>query len=348
MSAVEAKAIIKVKGLRKAGGNVSALRDYRVQEVYKSFISSQISERTAYEYDKRVREFFRLVLDKDVEHVTYEELRNIKKSDIKNDYVAMLMAKGNSGNTIDTKVRSVKSFYNELQSNDLKVNPMIFKMKFDIDVKHHNALSSDELQQLFEFMKGEKNLGIEKYLLAKTLFTTGNRRSATFGMTWNDNFIIRKDIDTHRDIHIIRVKDKGSKWIEKPISDEYYEELQQLNKGQKYVFEFSDRTMERALERFSKELGKKITMHGLKATAITLGYKMTRDINLCKQLGGHSSIVTTEIYLREEQSLVNQLSYNMSRTIDESILDEMDKYDFIEFLNQNEDIKTMMLLRLGK
>lgn len=347
MSAVEATKI-RIKGLRRERDNVSALRDYRVQEVYKSFIQSQRAKKTSSDYDMRVREFFTLVLDKDIEYVTYEELRNIKKADVKNEYVAMLMARGNVGNTIQTKLNSIRSFYNELQSNDFKVNPMIFKMKLDIDVNHHNAMTVDELQQLFEFLKGEKYLGIEKYLLAKTLFTTANRRTATLNMTWNDNFIVRKDIDTREDIRIIRVRDKGGKWIEKPISDEYYEELQQLNKGQKYVFDFSDRTMERALERFSKVLGKKITFHSLKATAITVGYMMSRDINLAKQLGGHSSIVTTEIYLKEEQSLVNQLSYNMSRTIDESILDDMSKEDFIEFLNENEDIKNMMLLRLGQ
>jgi integrase len=343
MSAVEAK--IRIKGLRRERDNVSTLRDYRVQGVYKSFIESQRSEKTSRDYDMRVREFFRLVLDKDIEHVTYEEIRSIKKADVKNEYVAMLVAKGNVGNTIQTKLNSVRSFYNELQSNDFKVNPMIFKMKIDIDVNHHNALTADELQQLFEFLKGEKYLGVEKYLLAKTLFTTANRRTATLNMTWNDNFIIRKDIDTNTDINIIRVRDKGGKWIEKPISDEYYEELQQLNKGQRRVFELSDRTMERALERFSKVLGKKITFHSLKSTSITLAYKMCRDIELVRQLGGHSSISTTQIYIREEENLVNQLSYNMSREIDNNLLESVSHEELMHFLEENQDIKNMIIMR---
>ena len=335
---------------RMSGGNVASIRNYKVQDVYKSFlgIHGNNSEKTAIEYDKRVREFFRLTLDKDIEYVILEDIQSITKSDVQNEYIDMLIAKGNQGNTIKTKLNSIRSFYNELLSNNLSVNPLIFKIKISTDVKHVNALSFDELQDLFNFMKSEKQLGLEKYLLVKTLFTTGNRRSATFSMKWDENFIIKRDVNTGEDIHVIRVKDKGNKWIEKPISDDYYEELQQLNLGQEKVFNFAERTMERALERFSKELGKKITMHSMKATAITLGYQMTKDINLCKQLGGHSSIVTTEIYLRDEQSLVNQLSYTMSKDYNESVIYDLTHEELLEFIEDNDDIKRLMVMRLSE
>ncbi|MED3976096.1 site-specific integrase [Priestia megaterium] len=342
--------ILNIKNNYGNEKEVSYVKDYVVYEIYTSFLNmhKNNSKGTALEYNKRVREFFTLVLDKDVEYVSEEDVLSIKKKDIQNEYIEMLLAKGNSGKTIKDKLTSVKSFYNELLSNDIKVNPMIFKIKIATDVKHHNALSESELAELFEFMKNQKYLGFEKYLLVKTLFTTGNRTTATFNMKWNENFVVRREPTTGENINVIRIKDKGNKWIEKPISLEYYEELQRLNTGDsEYVFDFSTKTLERALKKFSEHIGKKITPHGLKATAITLGFSKTKNIELVRQLGSHSSILTTQSYLREEESLVNQLSYSMSKEIDESILDKLSHEELLDFIKDNEDIKNAILMRLN-
>lgn len=322
-----------------------------VWEVYNSFISmhEKNSNRTANEYASRVKEFFQLTLKKNVEDLTIEEIQDkVKKADVQIKFIDELAKRGNKFSTIKTKLNSVRSFYNELLANDLRANPMIFKFKLPDDGEHHDPLSRDELLSLFEFLKKEKEFGLEKYLVAKTLFTTANRKTATFNMTWKDNFITQKDINTGEEIHVIKVMDKGNQWIYKPISDEFYEELQQLNHGQEKVFGMATKTFERALKRFSKATEIVVKPHALKSTAITLGYAMSRDINLCKQLGGHSSIVTTEIYLHEEKSLVNQLSYNMSREVDESILENISREELLDFINENEDIKMAILLRLGR
>lgn len=265
-------------------------------------------------------------------------------------YVGELTDRGNSDKTISSKLYTVKSFYNEMLKNELKVNPTIFKIKLNIEEKHHEALSFEELDELYRFMlEDEKEKNLEKYLLLKTLFTTGNRRSATFKMTWKDSFMQKRDVSTGQQVWVIRIQDKGKKWSEKPIPDEFYEELQQLNQGQDKVFSMSPITIERALERFSEKLGKKITMHSMKATGVTLGYQLTKDINLCKQYASHADISTTAIYLREEKSYVNQLSYNMSRKLDESKLLNMSRDELIEFImnKDNTDIKNSILLRLG-
>lgn len=336
------------------GENVLSFGNYEVMEVFSSFLSmhGKNSKRTEEEYRNRVIEFFEMTLNKEIKFVTLDDIKTIKKKDVQTKYIDELTKRGNTNNTIQVKLNSVRSFYNDMLSNDLNVNPMIFKVKLVKDVKHHEALTIEEVQQLFEFMKNEKELAMEKYLLVKMLFTTANRKTATTGsitqdgMTWEDNFITKKDAETGKDIHVVRVKDKGGIWIEKPISDEFYEELQQINNGQKYVFEINPKTISRALDRFSKMIGKKITPHSLKASAITIGYQMCRDINLAKQLGGHASIKTTEIYLRDEKSLTNQLSYSMNFEIDDNILNELSHKDLLEFIKSNEDIHRLIAIRL--
>ncbi|MDY7043630.1 site-specific integrase [Virgibacillus sp. M23] len=330
--------------------NVIEIHRTDVQEVYEAFLRmhNRNSNRTALEYANRIDEFFLLTVDKSVNFVTKEDVLSIKNKDVKDRYIKHLIdVKGNSESTVLTKLRSVRSFYNELLINDIQVNPMVLKVKLNCETNHHEALSESDLFLLFDFLKNEKHLGLEKYLLAKTLFHTANRKTATINMTWKDNLIQKEDYATGLKVWIIRVKDKGNKWIEKPISDEFYEELSQLNKGQEKVFDISAKTLERSLKRFSKELGKEVKPHSLKATAITLGYRMTRDLNLCRQLGSHSSTATTEIYLDEEKSYVSQLSYNMSKQLDDSILDKLTKDELLQFIRNNEDIKTIIVNRMS-
>jgi len=324
-------------------------KNNEVYDVYQAFLQSKSrkSQRTANEYKRRIEEFFKIILDKEMKQVTIEDIQAIKNKDVEKYYVEKLLEKGNSHNSIKTKLQSVSSFYKTLIKNDLMVNPDVLKVDLKPKVRHHETMTFDELNMCYEFMKNEKEKGLEKYLLAKTLFTTGNRRSATFRMTWKDNIYRKKDPVSNKEVWIIGVEDKGGKWIEKPISDEFYNELKQLNHGQERVFSISERTFIRALERFSKVIGKHITIHSFKATGVTLGYRMTKDINLCKQYASHENIATTDIYLRAEESYVNQLSYNMSREIDDSVLFNMTHEELLELIMNNEDIKNAILMRLG-
>ncbi|MEH7210221.1 site-specific integrase [Priestia megaterium] len=322
----------------------------KIFKVYNSLLASsqRNSERTADEYKRRIEEFFQIILKKHIAFVTMEDLDGIEYSDVK-FYVSELTKRGNVDKTISTKLNSVRSFYNELLKNKIQVNPMILKVSLKIEEKHHQALSFEELDMLYEFMLNEKELALQKYLLVKTLFTTGNRITATLNMTWKDDFIQRRDVVTGQSVWIVNAIDKGKKRKEKPIPDEFYEELQQLNNGQDKVFTMSKKTIERALDRFGKEIGREVTPHCLKATGVTHGFILTKNIELCRQYASHENISTTGKYLNEEQSYVNQLSYNMSRELDESKLLNMSHEDLLEFImnNDNKDIKNSILLRLG-
>jgi len=332
--------------------NVTFIREDHldVQQVFESFIQSskRNSLRTATEYQNRIDEFFRVVISKETKFVTMQDIDKIKHSHVKM-YVNHLSERGNSDKTISAKLYSVKSFYNELLKNELKVNPTIFSVKLKIQKNHHEALTFDELEKLFKFMMAEKDLGLEKYLFLKTLYVTGNRRSSTLALKWND-FKQKRDPETNKLIWVLSTIDKGKKQVEKPVSDDFYEELKQLDKGQEEIFCISSKTIERALKRFSQTIDKDVSMHSMKATGVTLGYAMTKDINLCKQYASHSDISTTAMYLREVSSYTNQLSYNMSKEVDDSDLLEMSHEELLAFImnSENIDIKKSILMRINK
>ena len=317
-----------------------------VSDIYDSFIRNNYrnSQKTGEEYARRIEEFCNMVFDKSVKFVTAEEFSQLKSVDIESRYVQKLEGNGNSNSTITTKLRSVKSFTTELSRNDISVNPAIFNIKIKKTTKHHQALSKDELMDMYEFMKAESVMGTEKYLIAKTLFITGNRRTATFNMNWSD---IEKKCDVSgAEVWVITVKDKGGKVVEKPIADEFYEELCQLKGESEKVFTMNPKTFWRSIKKYGAVIDKDITIHSLKATALTLGYQMTKDINLCKQLGSHSSIATTELYIKEEKSYSNQISFLTSSTQDDSILDSMTHEEMIQFLEENQDIRNLIVNRL--
>lgn len=329
--------------------------DDKVQRVYKSFMDSRRSNRTREEYESRIDEFFSMTLKlryRGMDFIKIEDIELIEKNDVINEFITPLKERGNSESTIITKINSVRSFYNELLSNNIKVNPMIFKHNLKKKTKHHVAMSHQEVLNLIDFMNSETD-GLEKYLLAKMFFHTANRKTASVHMTW-DEIERKRDVSTGENIWVVLSEDKGEKITGKPISDDFYNELCQLKRDDTNKLfpvlsssEGAYKRFERSLKKFGKAIGKNLTIHGFKATAITIAFQMTKDIELCRQLGGHSDISTTGIYIREEEDYKKQLSYVMSKKIDNSLFDEMSGDDLKRFINQHSDLKRAIITRLG-
>lgn len=328
-----------------------------IEEIFNVFlrIHKRNSERTSSEYKKRVEEFFQLTLGKKIGEITLEDIQSIKNKDVQQKFVEHLLnkKKPNKNDTITTKLLSVKSFFDELLKNDLQVNPMVLSVRLTKDGEHHNALTLDEYLDMLEFMKNEKD-GHEKYLYSKLMFHTGGRKTATLGAKWSD-FVNEVDLPTGKKVWVFKFIGKGKKRTERPISDEFYLELLTLKKtDSEYVFpELSSsqgayKRYERSLKKYEKIINKEISIHTLKATAMTVGYQMTKDINLVKQLGAHKSILTTQIYVKEEASYIDQLSYSMSKEIDPSKIEKLTHKELLNFIKENKDIERIILMRLSK
>lgn len=318
-------------------------------DIFKTFIESneRNSKRTAVEYENRVREFFQFMFRKDVEDVTVNDVKKIKPKDVES-FVGSCLSKGNSNSTIQTKVRSVKSFFKELSRNGIRVNVDIFTVKLKNQTKHHDALyNMAEVEKLYEFAKGRVNFPDEQYLYIKSLFITANRMESMFKLKWTD---IKKKFDyaTGESVWVVVVIDKGNKEISKPITEEFYNELLSLKVDDDLIFKnISESTIRRTMKAFSRILddGRDITIHGIKASALTIAYKMCKDINKVKQLGSHSSISTTEIYVREEESYTEQLSYLLGKRIDFEKVNQLSHEELLNIVMSNEEIKFAVALK---
>lgn len=324
-----------------------------VFEIYVVFLRSKErnSKKTSMEYDRRIREFFDYQFSKPIEELTVKDLKKIKAVNVES-YVSSLLSRGNSNSTVTTKLRSVKSFFNELNRNGINVNADVFSVKLKKSKKHHDALyNMAEVQKLYDFAKTRPSFPNEQYLYLKTLFVTANRMKATLNLKWSD--VKRKyDYVTGVPVWIVTVIDKGKSEIEKPISDEFYNELLSLKVGdsddEKVFKNITEDIIRTTLEVFSRSLeGRNITIHSIKASALTIAYKMCKDINKVKQLGSHSSITTTEIYVKEEESYTEQLSYILGKEINFEKIRELSHEELLEIVMNNEEIKYAIGLKMN-
>lgn len=323
-----------------------------ILEIYKSFIetSKNNSENTATCYEGRIKEFFNIILGKEIDGVTQRDLQKIKANDI-TTYANILIAKGNSKSTVITKLRSVKSFFKELSLNGkIDYSLDMFKTRYKKSEKHYDSLySMEEVQDLYNFVSSRKNYPLEQYLFVKSLFVTANRKSAMINLEWKD--IVKKfDYTSEKSVYVVVTKDKGDKLAEKPIADEFYNELLQLKvDGQEKIFaNITNEVIRYTMESFTKYLndGRNITIHGIKASALTIAYKLTKDIMKVKQLGSHEDITTTQIYIREDESYTEQLSYKLNNKIDTEKIKDLTHEELLEIIMNNEDLKYSIALKI--
>lgn len=312
-----------------------------VFEIYKTFIEGRASKKTAEEYDRRVREFANFLFGKKVEHLKTKDVESLRLKHVET-FVNHLRAKGNSESTILTKIRSVKSFFVKLKKNGLNIQMEIFDIDAkQVEKKHHNALYTiEEVNALFEFIKNSQSTNREELLMCvKTMFVTGNRVSSVLGMKWTD-ITQEKDMKTGELVWVTHVLDKGSQKVEKPITNEFYEELSSVKiEGEEKIFpNIAKHNIKYIIKKFGKSIGRELTVHSIKGSALTVAYKRTKDLNKVKQLGSHASVSTTEIYVKEEKSYTDQLSYSLFKPIDVEAVKSLSKERLLEIILESEDL----------
>lgn len=330
--------------------------DENLLEIYKYFIeeNSRNSENTSKNYNTWVREFFGIVLGKELEFVTISDIQGIRNVDVQK-YISILLDDGrNKETSVKPKLYSVKSFFKALKKNNIDINPSVLETSLKGVTEHHAAMVGiEEVEKFFEHMKCEKEYPTEKYLLSKLLIVTGNRLSATLAMTWGD-IVDKIDVETGSAVKVVRVLDKGKKVNLKAISNEFYNELSQGLRNKKdeseKIFTITDSRFRCAVKRFNKKYGTKLKPHSLKASAVTLGFIMEKDINKSKQHGSHASIRTTEIYVRSEDKLKEQLSFKMDKLferVQESEIDKLSKEELLSIVKSDEYIKQKVLEKIA-
>ncbi|MCM1507249.1 MAG: tyrosine recombinase XerC [Ruminococcus flavefaciens] len=276
-----------------------------------------LSERTINEYYLDIRLFLKYIHrnntdsentqeDTDISGMTTDELSEISVSDVYNFIFYVADERSNSQRTRYRKLSSLKSFFKYLTKTEhiLEKNPTV-----DIDMPSPKTalpkfLSLDESMKLLETSSNGDSL--RDYCIITLLLNCGMRLSELISIN-------TKDIDFNE--NRIRIVGKGRKermiYLNNACISSLKNYLAVRNENPKATNEsalfisnqnkrISKRRVQQIVENTVRRAeldGKGITTHKLRHTSATLMYQYGKaDILTLKELLGHSSISTTEIY----------------------------------------------------
>lgn len=204
---------------------------------------------------------------------------NVSKADIYN-YVAYLDKF--SRNTKENRLASIKNFYNFLNQD---LSRFLFEdiKLFNSSKKTPRILSSLQIDLLLNYYSGRNKLIIY-------IFLTTGIRLAELQRLKIENINFEKQFFTvkvkggyNRDVHFPKIT---GEMIKEYIGD----------KIEGYLFGLTRSGIQKIIKKAFNDLGINGSTHSLRHTFATTMYKQTKDILLVKELLGHKTVISTQIY----------------------------------------------------
>jgi len=300
-SAKEFKLSVEHKNSRIRAGLAEALQpNLRFDDMKDEYLSIVDGQKKAKTIEREETVFRALRL-----FIPNEKIRSISASTIR-QYVHYRVDDCKvSPATVNTELRTLKSFFNILIAHDyVQVNPIMSVKFLPIEKKEPQTFSDDEIEKLL------KEVADPNYLdLVEMYLHTGARRAELLlpNFTWeNVNF---KD-------KMIRIHGKFDKERLVPLDGKAFDILykRKFNQHLEYPFNFDYDYMYKKIKKYMTDAGiANGTVHGLRRT---FGSKLVQsgiDIYVVSKLLGHSSIKVTE------QAYIHLLDSNLKDSV--SILD---------------------------
>ncbi len=272
------------------------------------------SEHTFIAYKQDVDDFFEFL--KTAYSIT--EMEPVSRVIVRS-FVVHLMDLKLHPSSISRKISSIRAYYRFLEKNKLivkKANPFLGLSLPKIPKKLPSYIRESELSHLFEEGFFEESFsGLRDRLLLFFIFQTGVRRQELIELKHGS-------IDIEK--NLIKVIGKGKKERYIPLSsdlriliDLYVKQKRDLyslalgepffvtDKGNKLYPKYVYRKVNSYLERVSK--AKRTSPHILRHTFATHLLNNGADLNIIKELMGHSNLSATQIYTHTSLGKLKQI-----------------------------------------
>lgn len=280
-----------------------------MEQVLQSFIRTKRSGNTKARYEMYLKEFF--------DYAKVNNLRDFKNVNVDTyySYKNFLIEKGIAENTIRLKLCAISSFYNFLikrenfgiTNNVVKNSDLFETTKKIVNPKHTTWLTKEESKSLLKECKDTRELAICAIFL-----NTGIRASELINLKLND---FNTFAENGKNVSTISIVRKGGK-IQEIYFNEFVTEcvtnyidkrkksklnlLFVSNTGNKMSLQSIDRTIKKLKNKAG--ISRPISAHSLRRTAATSMYNQGFTIDEVQSVLGHSSPVTTQIYLKGIQN----------------------------------------------
>lgn len=243
-----------------------------------------------------------------LDEVHYNMIRN---------WIVSLVNQGVSNRTVNRKVSSLKTFYKYLQEIEvITINPLAKHKSLKIKKEPQIPFSFQEVEQVLRNLNEEDFDSLRDKLLIDLLFSTGMRRIELINL---------KETDIKLHSRTAKVLGKRNKERLVPLLPEtikvfnkYLGEKSKLGFDKEYLFVTSkgNKLYETLVYRiinsyFSKVSVKvKCSPHILRHTFATELLKKGADLNSVKELLGHSSLASTQVYTHNNLEQLKQVFNN--------------------------------------
>ena len=249
----------------------------------------------------------------------FSEINNVSYAIIRS-WIVKLVGDGVSNRTINRKISSLRTYYKFLlKIGDIEVSPLVKHKVLKTAKKLQVPFSEKEIEDVLEILKEEDSfLGLRNKLIVELFYSTGMRRGELVNLKLNDisdsqktikvlgkrnkeriipllpsalNTIAsyidyRKSLSSIKDVHYLLLTEKGAK---------VYETL---------VYRVINNYFSKASEKVKK------SPHILRHSFATHLLNEGADIKSVKELLGHSSLASTQIYANNSISKLKQVYKN--------------------------------------
>ncbi len=263
-------------------------------------LEKNYSNHTVKAYQRDIEAFQKFALmeyETVLEDVSYNLIRN---------WIVTLVNKEISNRSINRKVASLKAYYRFLQRiGRVEKNPLSKHKALKTSKKIEIPFSEIEMEKVLQQIHFENDfVGCRDKLMIELLYTTGMRRAELINLKL-------LDVDTNR--NTIRVLGKRNKERILPLLHAtkllYAEYLFERNKleqilDERHIFlsksgvKIYETLVYRVINKYLSEVSSKVkkSPHILRHTFATHMLNKGADLNSVKELLGHSSLASTQVY----------------------------------------------------
>lgn len=338
--------------------------DTTLYDVFNNWIDSSNSENTKTQYGRIVPNFFEMVTDKEIQFVTEEDIMALKPMTIDKKYKNVLLKNGYKQSTVISYLTIISSFFKQLDINGIfpKINYMWVKEKLlsysrlKDDSESRKNMSYAAYVKLKKWLKEKefsdryKDNGKKYAYVLEFMWVTASRIDAVFKVKWSD--ISFEEDGLGQKGYTIYIHDKGGKINKKPISNEFYYQLEDIlyneNLNDPIFKGLGKRSFTQYVKEFCEETGYDFTPHSIKRGAVTQVYHLTHDLVVAQKFADHEDPKTTLRYIQDNPDRTSQGSYILSTDFSLDELDRLSKEQLLSIIKNRKDLSYMVVQEAHK
>jgi integrase/recombinase XerC len=247
--------------------------------------------------------------NQDISNVNYPQIRS---------WIVSLVELGISNRSINRKISSLKSFYKFLQKIDLiENNPLINHQPLKIAKTVQVPFSEKEILEVFKINDEDDFKSVRNKLIIELFYATGIRRSELINIKISD-------IDFNNEtVKILGKRNKERyipllKIVQKSIQN-YLNYRLKINTKESYLFvtlkgkKVYNTLVYRIINNYFSKVSAKVkkSPHIIRHTFATHLLNEGADLNAVKELLGHSSLASTQVYTHSSLGKIKEI-YNQA------------------------------------